>query len=64
MITLIVDYGKPYEEEIKNMEELKSKLLELKKLSEREELPFLDIDIEIDGKRLNSDEIDKIIGVE
>ena len=61
MIKLIVDYGKPYEEDIKDLKELRAKLKELKEMAETEELPFLDIDIEIDGKMLNTDEIDKIL---
>ena len=63
MIKLIVDYGKPYEEDIKDMVELKEKLEELKALAEAEELPFLDIDVEIDGKRWTSEDFDKFMGV-
>lgn len=41
---LIVDYGRPYEEDV-NSEDLKSKLKDLKEISEKEDYPYFDIKI-------------------
>jgi hypothetical protein len=63
MIKLTVDYGKPYEEEIKDLTELKIKLIELRKMAENEELPFLEVDVEIDGKRWNQEDFDRFLEI-
>ena len=42
---LIVDYGKPYEQEINTDEELEEELLKLKEMAESGEYPNLDVKI-------------------
>jgi hypothetical protein len=60
---LIVDYGKPYEEEVKDKAGLKAKLKELRVLADTGDYAYIDLDVEFNGRRLTEDELNKIEGI-
>lgn len=52
---LIVDYGKPYEEEFNNIQDLLCELIELKAKAEKEDYAYFDITILEDNKDITEE---------